>query len=511
MSYLTPTQKPFFLLLVILLAGCDDASSSSSSKQSEGKSSQVTHHKKAPVLKNINAYLPSEVFTDPDVIALAEAIRNSNQPEVEKLLAQGVDVNTKGKLNFTPFHFTMHCNDKKIFLLLLKHGANPNIRITQSGDCMTHLTAMIERDSDWLKMVLENGGDPNITDPVDMITTNETPLFKAIFGRSLENVKLLIDAGADINHQADNGGTPAIYAGVSMRFQMVYTLLQAGADWKIKNNYNQDLAFVCYLCPWIDQKDFPVEYEYKQKVFKFLEEKGVDLKQAKQAAYKHMGWDKNPLPMEETSPSASVKPDSDSKLMNIYVTPYYNSKGLQIDVGKYSQELKAATSETILDLTAKMQKERGTLTVESMYVTSIRLYDLGYKNESVYWFHSARFRAGLFKQALPKKLSGGIGSEDFDRYHAHYAFHSLAGEYINGYAFGDLEMMKTTIHEVKSESITLPKLQTIYPKIQFTDAKLWPENQKGIAEGLDKLLDYIDKNEDKIKAERKKNGIEDKY
>ncbi len=184
---------------------------------------------------------------------------------------------------------------------------------------------------------------------------------------------------------------------------------------------------------------------------------------------------------------------------------------MQIDVGKYSQELTAATAKTILDLASKMKKQWDYLPVESMYVTSIRLYDLGHKNEAVYWFYSAQFRSRLLQTALPKESLNGIGSEGFERIQAHYAFNQLAGKYINGYAFGHLEMLKKIILRVKSESATLPRFTTTYPNLQFIDTKLWPKHQTKIAEGLDKLLAYIDENADKIKAERKKSGIEGKY
>jgi hypothetical protein len=195
----------------------------------------------------------------------------------------------------------------------------------------------------------------------------------------------------------------------------------------------------------------------------------------------------------------------------IYVTPYYDSKGLQIEVGPFSKELAAATDGTVRELITKMKKERDTLPIEAMYVVSIRLYDFGLKDDAVYWFHSATYRARLFQSIVPRTSIGNIGDPGFEHTQAYGAFHTLAGEYINGYAFGDLAKLKKTIELVKSENEKIPKFKLIYPKQSFVPDESWPAKNKEIAAGLDKLLDYIAKNADEIKATRKKNGIEGKY
>ena len=197
--------------------------------------------------------------------------------------------------------------------------------------------------------------------------------------------------------------------------------------------------------------------------------------------------------------------------MPIYVTPYYNSKGPQIKVGKYSKELTSATDKSIVKLAEKMKVEWATLPVETMYVMSVRLYDLGRKDDAVYWFYSAQLRSRLFQSVLPKEARGSMGSEGFERVHAQNSFYQLAGTYINGYAFGELEKFQKTIRRVKTENKALPKLSTIYPKLKFIDQKSWPEQNKKIMTGLDKLLEFTEKNADVIKTKRKENGIEGKY
>ncbi len=85
------------------------------------------------------------------------------------------------------------------------------------------------------------------------------------------------------------GTTPSIFAARHEKYRILYYLLGEGADFNLKDSIGHDLAFACYLYPQDLKHEFPVDYEYNQKVLKFLEEKGVDLKAAKERVDKHMG------------------------------------------------------------------------------------------------------------------------------------------------------------------------------------------------------------------------------
>jgi len=196
--------------------------------------------------------------------------------------------------------------------------------------------------------------------------------------------------------------------------------------------------------------------------------------------------------------------------MPVFVTPYYNSKGPQIDVGPWSKELTEATAATIPALAAKMKQQWDTLPVEAMYVLAIRLYDLGLKDDAVYWFYSAQWRGFLYRDAIPPDAVGGIGTPAFEHIQANKAFHHLAGSHINGYAFGDLPKLQKTLETVKTENAKLPKLAAIYPGQKFIPEEAWPDKNTKIAAGFDEMLQYIIKNPDAIKAIRKQNGVEGK-
>jgi hypothetical protein len=216
-------------------------------------------------------------------------------------------------------------------------------------------------------------------------------------------------------------------------------------------------------------------------------------------------------PLQDESPSLFTTTELPKGPMPVYVTPFYNSEGTQINVGDYSQELTEATADSIGPLAAKMKKDWPILSPETMYVTSIRLYDLGQKDDAVYWYYCAQFRARLFQSLLVKESLGRIGAEGQERTKSHGAFHNLAGKYINGYAFGDMEKLKATIKRVKDDNQESPQLKTIYPRLVFLEEKEWPVHCQAIAAGLDEFVVYINDNADMIKANRKAKDTDSKY
>ena len=230
---------------------------------------------------------PKDFFTDSDVIALAKAAAKGDIETIDRLIEKGVDVNAKGKDNVTPLLFALKGKNKKGFLRLLEHGADPNIQ-NERGDSVMSLACLAKDDSDWLKMVLKHKGNPNLVDPVAIIGGDETPLFHAVDGRNIKNMELLIEAGANLNHQDKSNYTPSMYAAGNRQYKMVYLLLQKGADWRLVNKHGQDLAFTC-MSYKVMQNDFPEVYRYQEKVLDFLRQKGVDLEEAQRKVDKHMG------------------------------------------------------------------------------------------------------------------------------------------------------------------------------------------------------------------------------
>src|SRR6184192_3544199 len=81
--------------------------------------------------------------------------------------------------------------------------------------------------------------------------------------------------------------------------------------------------------------------------------------------------------------------------IEIYVTPYYNSEGPAINVGPFSKGLAANSEPEFVATISKMMQSWDNLSFTEMYVATIRLYDLGFRKESIYWFYSAQYRGRL--------------------------------------------------------------------------------------------------------------------
>src|SRR5881392_2740250 len=163
----------------------------------------------------------------------------------------------------------------------------------------------------------------------------------------------------------------------------------------------------------------------------------------------------------------AIQPVSDPSHIDVYVTPYYNSKGPSVSVGRFSSGLASAKEDEFLTTIARMKKDWDQLTFPELYVAAIRLYDLSYRNEAVYWFYSAQYRGRQFGVLLDQTKMGSIGSPGFERLHAQNAFYQLVGTYINGYAFGDMEALVKIVERVQKEGRRIPDLEATYPGVTF--------------------------------------------
>ena len=100
---------------------------------------------------------------------------------------------------------------------------------------------------------------------------------------------------------------------------------------------------------------------------------------------------------------------TDPAHIEVYITPYYNSKGPAIDVGPFSSGLAAKNETEFVATIAKMKKSWDTLNFAETYIAAIRLYDLGFRKESIYWFYSAQYRGRLFASLIDRDKMGSMG------------------------------------------------------------------------------------------------------
>jgi hypothetical protein len=207
----------------------------------------------------------------------------------------------------------------------------------------------------------------------------------------------------------------------------------------------------------------------------------------------------------------AAQPEINPSHIDAYVTPYYNSKGPEISVGRFSSGLASAKDDDFLATIAEMKKEWDRLTFPELYVAAIRLYDLGYRKEAVYWFYSAQYRGRQFGVLLDQAKMGSIGSPGFELLHAQNAFFQLVGTYINGYAFGDTDALVPILEKVQKEGRQIPDLEAAYPGVTFKNNSEWPAANTDLADRMDQLISMLKEKKDDIKRQRVEQGIEQKF
>jgi hypothetical protein len=207
----------------------------------------------------------------------------------------------------------------------------------------------------------------------------------------------------------------------------------------------------------------------------------------------------------------AAQPEINPSHIDVYVTPYYNSKGPEVNVGRFSSGLASANEHDFLTTIAQMKKDWDRLTFPELYVAAIRLYDLGYRKESVYWFYSAQYRGRQFGVLLDQTKMGTIGNPGFELLHAQNAFYQLVGPCINGYAFGDMDGLAKIVERVQKERRRIPDLQASYPGVTFKSKSEWESANTQLANGMNQLISMLKEKKDEIKRQRIERDMEEKF
>jgi len=166
--------------------------------------------------------------SEPQVL-LAEAATRGDIEGMQEALTRGADPNAVGRHEMTPLFWAMLKQSFTAYEFLLEEGADPNLDVYPPGGqgygSPIEMAALMP-EPDYLRAALKHGGDPNKTYGV-----SDFPIiYRAITHRQLDNIKLLLRHGAEINYQDESGGTPIIEAVTATQFEIALYLLREGAD-----------------------------------------------------------------------------------------------------------------------------------------------------------------------------------------------------------------------------------------------------------------------------------------
>ena len=230
--------------------------------------------RRAQSLMNLKLLSAEDYFKDSKEIEMAHAIEWDDTSKIQKLLDDGLNVNTKGyhdSMNFIMWAFIKQ--EKKSYQYLLEHGADPNQMTTPRKGKLNKSVmneAVIPEDTFWLKLALEHGGDPNTPD------NSQSIIFEAVRQERIENIKLLLKSGADINYQNKiTKGTPILEAITRDNYNIATMLLEYGANPEL-NKRELELTITKYkTASFISSDDLKKKIEDKKKFVKKLQEKGL--------------------------------------------------------------------------------------------------------------------------------------------------------------------------------------------------------------------------------------------
>lgn len=166
-----------------------------------------------------------EVFDVPQVAALAEAGCNGDLAKMDALVKKGVDVNATGDQSGPVLWWVFGCKNYAGVEKLLSMGANPNYKVGGT-DSATWIAAGAD-DPKWLALMLAHGGDPNIW------SGQRSALMVALKYGRVQNVKLLLDHGADINAHDSGGSSAATDAAVEKEYDVLIELIKHGYNYQL--------------------------------------------------------------------------------------------------------------------------------------------------------------------------------------------------------------------------------------------------------------------------------------
>ena len=131
------------------------------------------------------------------------------------------------------------------------------------------------------------------------------------------------------------------------------------------------------------------------------------------------------------------------KRIRIEVTPYYQAARIPDDppliavAPKLDPLLVSARADDILRARDEIERDPGRITPMTLMVLAIRLYDVGLRDDAVFWFYAAKNRYYILSRVAnmksPELASIGAAMDAFAR---------VAGSVINGYAYCNIERQR---------------------------------------------------------------------
>ena len=189
--------------------------------------------------KNMD-YEPNDFFEGRQ-FEIAKAIYEGDEADLRKKLPliSKEELNKPAKAEMTLLFWAMtatlgdNATPERLHIIsdLVRAGADP-LQPQPNGPGSPAELAMKSDKGVWIKAMLEGGLSPNARDK----RHNEAIIFKSIWAKNTDSLKVLLDYGADINIRDSLENTVLISALDAHSYDHVILLLQSGADSSIRGS-----------------------------------------------------------------------------------------------------------------------------------------------------------------------------------------------------------------------------------------------------------------------------------
>mgnify|MGYP001828011129 FL=1 len=175
-------------------------------------------------------------FPDPASQALGESIESGDIAGLEQQLAGGPPPAVRDRagndlLVFAALIVRDRDGDPETVRVLLESGADPQESTTPDGGSLLHFMVLdrTPRSIEVVRLLLEHGADPNAKDP----RLGTTPMADA--GAAPELVRLLVEAGADIDQTLPGGESVLVRFISRQQWDSALFLIDRGANLDVTN------------------------------------------------------------------------------------------------------------------------------------------------------------------------------------------------------------------------------------------------------------------------------------
>lgn len=205
------------------------------------------------------------------------------------------------------------------------------------------------------------------------------------------------------------------------------------------------------------------------------------------------------------------------KRIPIKVLPYYQAARHPDDppliavAPQYDKLLASTHADDIRRARDEIARDPARITPMTMMVLAIRLYDVGLRDDAVFWFYAAKNRYYMLTRVADMKSPelAPVAS-------AMNAFVRLVGPTINGYAFCDVEKQRDIALKAADWTSRHAYEALLMPEVPAQFGERRQNYQKGLADLLalvKRERDYlaVPANVEKLNAIRARNGADGRY